>query len=61
MSRIRIVRAGACGENELPAISPRRLLPGFLEVGDFSATKGPAAILSRSCRYGLLVSETSRE
>jgi restriction system protein len=46
MTRLWIVRAGAHGERELAAISQRKLLPGFLEVGNLSTKQNRDAILA---------------
>lgn len=44
MTRLWIVRAGRHGERELEAITQRRLLPGFNELGDLSGLKDRDAI-----------------
>lgn len=46
MTRLWIVRAGKHGDRELAAIEQKRLLPGFLEVGDLRPLQGRDAILT---------------
>jgi restriction system protein len=46
MTRLWIVRAGKQGERELAAIDQKRLLPGFLDVGDLAPLAGREAILA---------------
>jgi len=46
MSKLWIVRAGAKGERELPAIEHGKLFPGFLELGDLSQFKSRDEILA---------------
>ena len=45
MPRLWIVRAGKHGERELAAIEQKRLLPGFLGVGDLRHYEGREAII----------------